>query len=78
MKYILLYLVLASDELLDLEPPTMKCKPKQQVSSSDDDDDDDDDDDISYSSKRKKGNNDEIFCVFIFLSIIIHNFTQFS
>ena len=41
MKYILLYLVLASDELLDLEPPTMKCKPKQQVSSSDDDDDDD-------------------------------------
>ena len=43
MKYILLYLVLASNELLDLEPPTMKCKPKQQqqVSSSDDDDDDD-------------------------------------
>ena len=43
MKYILLYLVLASDELPDLEPPTMKCKPKQQqqqVSSSDDDDDD--------------------------------------
>ena len=42
MKYILLYLVLASDDLPDLEPPTMKCKPKQQqVSSSDDDDDDD-------------------------------------
>ena len=41
MKYILLCLVLASDELPDLEPPTMKCKPKQQqVSSSDDDDDD--------------------------------------
>ena len=42
MKYILLYLVLASDELADLEPPTMKCKPKQQqqVSSSDDDDND--------------------------------------
>ena len=41
MKYILLYLVLASDELPDLESPTMKCKPKQQqqVSSSDDDDD---------------------------------------
>ena len=41
MKYILLYLVLASDELPDLELPTMKCKPKQQqqqVSSSDDDD----------------------------------------
>ena len=30
MKYILLYLVLASDELPDLKPPTMKCKPKQQ------------------------------------------------
>ena len=44
MKYILLYLVLASDELPDLEPLTMKCKPKQQqqVSSSDDDNDDDD------------------------------------
>ena len=42
MKCTLLYLVLASDELPDLEPPTMKCKPKQQqqqqVSSSDDDD----------------------------------------
>ena len=76
MKYILLYLVLASDELPDLKPPTMKCKPKQQqqVSSSDDDDDDDD----IYSSKRQKGNNDEMFCIFIFLSIIIHDFTQFS
>ena len=74
MKYILLYLVLASDELPDLEPPTMKCKPKQQqqVSSSDDDDDD-----IIFI-KEEKGNNDEIFWVFIFLSITIHNFTQFS
>ena len=40
MKYILLYLVLASDELPDLKPPTVKCKPKQQqqLSSYDDDD----------------------------------------
>ena len=71
MKYILLYLVLASDELPDLKPPTMKCKPKQQqqVSSSDDD---------LIFIKEEKGNNDEIFCIFIFLSTIIHNFTQFS
>ena len=41
MKYILLYLVLASDELPDLKSPTMKCKPKQQQVSSYDDDDDD-------------------------------------
>ena len=57
MKYILLYLVLASDELPDLEPPTMKCKPKQQqqVSSSDDDDGDDDDgDDIIFIKEEKR------------------------
>ena len=58
MKYILLCLVLASDELPDLEPPTMKCKPKQQqVSSSDDvddDDDDDDDDDIIFIKEEKR------------------------
>ena len=51
MKYILLYLVLGLDELPDLEPPTMKCKPKQQqVSSSDDDDDDD----IIFIKEEKK------------------------
>ena len=54
MKYILLYLVLASDELPDLEPPTMKYKPKQQQQVSSSDDDDDDDDDIIFIKEEKR------------------------
>ena len=54
MKYILLYLVLASDELPDLKPPTMKCKPKQQQQVSSSDDDDDDDDGIIFIKEEKR------------------------